>query len=453
MNRSIVLAALFLFFLSGHVAAADKAVNTPLDAYVAKPDESYKWIERRTGKLNDTQYAELILTSQTWRDIVWKHQLFIIKPTTVDPKTKHALLYIAGGSWKDELERPDEEERLPREADMFAALAAELKTPVAVLLQVPHQPVFDGKYEDEIIAYTFEQYLKSGDDEWPLLLPMVKSAVRGMDTVQEYAKQQWSLDVQTFTVSGASKRGWTTWLTGAVDRRAIAIAPMVIDMLNMGPQMKHQLASWGAFSEQINDYTERGLIEPLQTEIGKKLTNIVDPYSYRDRIRQPKLIILGTNDDYWPLDALNLYWDDLLGEKHILYVPNNGHGIKDYGRVIGSVNALHQQAFNGQTMPKLTWQFKNSDEKLALRISSDMPPSRVRIWRAQSDKRDFRKANWTSVSARADGDEFVYAAAVPKTGYEAMFGEAVYEGNGLPFFLSTNVRIIGGATGDASQSE
>ena len=35
----------------------------------------------------------------------------------------------------------------------------------------------------------------------------------------------------------------------------------------------------------------------------------------------PKLIMLGTNDRYRTLDALNLYWKELLRSKHILYVP------------------------------------------------------------------------------------------------------------------------------------
>ena len=47
-----------------------------------------------------------------------------------------------------------------------------------------------------------------------------------LDAVQAFARQEFNHKIEKFVVSGASKRGWTTWLTGAVDARVRAIAPM-----------------------------------------------------------------------------------------------------------------------------------------------------------------------------------------------------------------------------------
>jgi PhoPQ-activated pathogenicity-related protein len=416
-----------------------------LKDYVQRPDDTFRWNKRREGKLSGGDYAELILTSQTWRGIPWKHQLFVFKPAEV-ADARQAILLIGGGRWRDSLEGPPAEgESLPREAQVIATAATALKCPVAVLLHVPHQPILGGMVEDQAISYTFDQYLKTRDPDWPLLLPMVKSAVRGMDAVQQFGKQDWSLDIKGFTLTGASKRGWTTWLTSAVDSRVTALMPMVIDVLNMTPQMKHQLETWGRFSEQIQDYTDRGIQGRIGTEAGEQLNRIVDPYAYRQSLMQPKLIMLGTNDRYWPLDALNLYWDGLPGEKYVCYVPNNGHGLSDFARIVGGLTALHARASGKLELPKLAWKLQPNGRTLQLTVTSDIKPQRVLAWIATAPTKDFREARWESRPAAEHNGGYEYALDYPSSGYAAMFGEAMFNGTPLPYYLSTNVKIVSGS--------
>ena len=377
----------------------------------------------------------------------------MIKPSSVSDDNHHALLFITGGSWKPELEQAGGDQRLPGEATVFALLAESLKTPVAVLRHVPHQPILGGKHEDQIIAHTFERYLATGDAEWPLLLPMVKSAVRGMDATSECCRDEWSLSIDAFTVTGASKRGWTTWLTAAVDKRVKALAPMVIDMLDMKRQLDHQRDVWGKLSEQINDYSRLDLDQKLETPRGRDLQSIVDPYQYLDVLRQPKLIMLGTNDDYWPIDALNLYWRDLRGPKYILYVPNNRHGLKDMPRLLGGINALHHHASNGFRLPKMSWDFRNGDGKVTLRVRSDVAPRQVQAWVASSPIRDFRHATWKPQPTESRDGHHTFELDVPETGYAAFFGEARFDGPGLPFYLSTNVQLAGNGLGKTAATD
>ena len=455
----VLLASLLAIELAATATAAPTApAATPsaLEQYVAKPDASYRWQKRREGQLGAGTYVELTLTSQTWRDIPWKHQLFIYRPSTVESKSQ-AMLLIAGGSWNDSLEQPPVpgNDKLPGEASVVAGLAEIMRAPVAVLMQVPEQPLFGGKKEDEIISFTFAEYMKSGDAEWPLLLPMVKSAVRAMDAVQEFAKAEWQLEVQNFLVTGASKRGWTTWLTAAVDPRVNALAPMVINMLNMRPHMELQKESFGGYSEQIADYTEKGLQDHQDTDRGGSLRAIVDPYSYRGQLPQPKLVILGTNDRYWPVDAAKLYWDGLEGEKYILYVPNNGHGIRDYPRVLGTVFALYEHVANKRPLPQLSWKFTDQGDTLRLDLSCDTKPESVTAWTARAKTRDFREAQWAprpaQLSEQNDGG-FVVDLKKPADGFAAVFAEAQFNGRAMPFYLSTNLRVTAPAKTAAASS-
>jgi PhoPQ-activated pathogenicity-related protein len=414
----------------------------PLADYVAKPDDAFKWTERSQGFAGNTHYTEYILTSQTWRGTTWRHQLYIVIPSTLSRDTKQALLVVAGGGWREELNQSPTRTALPSSWAQYTRFAELAAAPVAVLLQVPFQPMFAGLTEDWLIAHTFRQYLDSGDSEWPLLLPMVKSAVKAMDAVQAIMKQEWKMDVQTFTVTGASKRGWTTWLTGAVDPRVTAMAPMVIDVLNMGPQMEHARAVWGAPSAQVEPYTRSGVLDNMSTPEGRKLVGIVDPFSYRKVLTQPKLIINGTNDDYWPVDSASLYWNELQGEKYLMVVPNTGHGLADYSRVTAGVLALHQSQAQAVPMPKFSWEFEESPEAVTIVLNAEPAPHQYRVWTAHRPTRDFRTTQWTSMPLAAAAGKVRHT--FPRTAeFQGVFIEADFRsGRPLPLNLSTLVKIV-----------
>jgi len=420
-----------------------------LAAYIARPDGSFSRRQVGSGRVGKSEYVEYLLTSQTWRGIPWKHQLFVLRPSNMTGDAKHALLFIHGGRWKPEYEDERKGAELPREAGLFARLAESIQAPVAVLRQVPFQPLFDRR-EDALIAYTFDQYLQTGESDWPLLLPMVKSATRAMDAVQAIAQERWGTTLESFTVAGASKRGWTAWLTAAVDGRVMAVAPMVIDVLNMRAQMEYQRETWGELSEQILDYSSLDLPKRLETERGQSLLSMVDPFSYRKQLTQPKLILLSTNDRYWPLDALKFYWPELQDPKYVLYVPNQGHGLRDADRVIGGLSAVHRYAAAGRPLPRTTWSTAARDGNLVVTLQPDRPPRRVLVWSARSSTRDFRDAHWSSRPCEKTRDGYVCSARRSERGYDAVFAETAFRDAGSPVFsTTTTVCLVGSEEDDA----
>ncbi|HEX9443891.1 MAG TPA: PhoPQ-activated protein PqaA family protein [Candidatus Binatia bacterium] len=428
-KRFIVLALFLLLF-------APSLSRAGLEEYVGRPEPAFAWkITNKIDLAGDRVY-DLRLVSQTWQGITWEHQLEIYQPRGAAPSAT-MLLWVTGGS------------ATPAHALLGLELARKIGAPVAFLFQIPNQPLFEEKLrEDDLVAETFVRYLKTKDESWPLLFPMVKSVVKAMDALQAFGKAEWKAPAERFVVSGASKRGWTTWLAAAADRRVGAIAPMVIDTLNMREQMPRQLEAFGAYSERLAPYVKRGLLPIPGTPEGERLLAMVDPWSYRDKLGLPKLIVNGSNDFYWVTDALNAYWKQLPGDKWVLYAPNAGHDLlsprsERFAYMLDGLAAFVRHQSSGKPMPRLSWRHDTANGRLRLTIDTKPAPSGARLWVARAPNQDFRAAVWKAQAVEIANGAVVGEAAPPESGYLAFFGELDYEIEGLQYHLSTQIQITG----------
>jgi PhoPQ-activated pathogenicity-related protein len=403
--------------------------------YVKKPDDAFSWKLKEKDDVNGNRIYGIDLVSQKWHDITWDHHLYVYLHRDAKPGRTMVLMDTGG---------------LKTGAHVVGMeLSRQCQAPVAVLYDIPKQPLFGGKTEDALIAETFVRFLETKDDTWPLLFPMVKSVVKAMDALQAFAKEEWKEPVKDFIVTGGSKRGWTAWLTAVTqDVRVKAIAPMVIDTLNMVEQMKYQRESFGRPSAMVHDYVERGLVPLPDTDEARRLWRMVDPYSYRDKLTLPKLLILGNNDPYWTTDALNLYWDGLKGDKWVTYVPNAGHNLQqdknpDRARALGSLGAFVRHLIADKPMPKLTWKHDDAEGQLRLTVTASPGPKAARLWVAKAPTRDFREAKWEGRDAKLREDGVVGTVEPPAEGCLAFYGDLEYEIGGLKYHLCTQIRIAG----------
>jgi PhoPQ-activated pathogenicity-related protein len=402
-----------------------------------RPEPAYEWkLTKLTPHLLGNIH-ELRLVSQTWQETRWEHELILYQPHGVKPADT-MVIYISGGA--------------PQAHSTLLGLhaASTIGAPVAFLYQIPNQPLLGGKQEDELIAETFTRYLKTGDDSWPLLFPMVKSVLKAMDALQAYSQETWQQPLKKFILAGASKRGWTAWLAAATgDPRIKAIIPLVIDTLNMKEQLPHQFRSYGAFSDSLIDYTRAGLLPMPDTPAARKLWSMVDPYVYREQLKLPKMIINGSNDPYWSLDALNLYWNDLPGEKWLLYVPNAGHNLRqklasgqtDFSRAGNTLMAFARHMTIDNPMPTLKWKHDQQNGKLHVEAEASEAPVSARLWLANSPTRDFRKAAWRELPAELKGMKASASLVPQEKGYTAYYLETEFDMKGLRYFLSTQIQI------------
>ncbi len=171
----------------------DTRTSDALANYVNTPDPAYTYSVRSSEDgtfpgLGGYTYYAIDMTSQTWRsetDVnlpVWRHWLRVFVPDGAIENT--AMLLIDGGSNTNF-------EDIPPSEPLLAQAAVTLHSVIVDLAIVPNEPVIftdetRTRSEDAIIAYTFDKFLthigEPGNDTWPVLVAMVKSAVRAMDT-------------------------------------------------------------------------------------------------------------------------------------------------------------------------------------------------------------------------------------------------------------------------------
>ena len=305
----VIFWALLFFSLFGHAQSRIKATpETALDRYLQKDDGQYQWeFVRSEDHFLYTGY-QVFLTSQKWLTEnetsrpLWQHDLMIYMPKrpisnpggTLSDKADSAIMFVDGGTHESVSKFDD---TIGMGATLYNKIIIEVR-------QVPNQPWYfkadaipqDFK-EDDLVSRSFEMYLDTGNEEWPIYLPMVKSVVKAMDASSEFLSQELNLNIDHFSVVGASKRGWTTWLTAAADERVIGIVPTVIDVLDVEESMENQFESFGDYYSILNTYFSKDLPCRFKTPQGQALLDIVDPISYQARlIGVPKLLLNGTSN-------------------------------------------------------------------------------------------------------------------------------------------------------------
>ena len=298
-----------------------------------------------------------------WQGENWRHEVLLTEPTNLLSRNV-CYIEVTG----DDAGEPD--------LAYSKALAEASGVLVATMFQTPNQPLWN-MVEDDLIAHTFEKYMTTGDPEWPLLVPMVRGVLATIDSLID-----WSLGRFThFVIGGASKRGWTAWMTAALeDPRVKGIVPVVFDNLNMAAQIKRQKAIWGELSPMLDDYTKRMLHDAAFSEEGESLRFLVDPYRHLARMRCPALVVNGTNDAYWAVDALSLYAKELLPGSATQVVPNLGHSIGDWEYRLSTFGAFVQRCAGLVPFPETTYDWQKSDVGTTISARSNSEVRQCRVW-------------------------------------------------------------------------
>jgi PhoPQ-activated pathogenicity-related protein len=475
MRPAVRLTLLSSLFFAG-VALAQPTENPALYNYVNRDDGAYNYSIARVlrnplidlgGGRTRRVAADVFfmnLTSQEWNPTanlsagfqenrqLWQHEVAVVVPSVIRSSTAH-LHITGGGNAQDGLDRfdffgtvgPNASDVLGSNSEVgqFAAFAEATGSIFTVLNQVPNQSIqFTNdirgpRVEDDSIAKTIRNFIDGGakETDWPLLLPMTKAAVKAMDMTQDFVRNSPASGfsflggsfvgsgssertpvAQDFIVSGGSKRGWTTWLTAAVDDRVKAIVPIVFDALNLGNQLDNQKAIYGRvdndlttpdssgaqFSGALQPYissrspndpnatADMNLTVEFASPAGQKALGIIDPYAYRDAFTMPKYIVNSAGDEFFAINSSNNYYHNLPGEKYLWYIPNTTHVIpanpdgtsndQAIAEFLESYTAFYGALKSGEDLPQYNYSILNEGRTIRVEFLNGLLPDDITLW-------------------------------------------------------------------------
>jgi PhoPQ-activated pathogenicity-related protein len=444
----------------------------PLYDYVHLNDGHFSWTEYdSTVQTGYTTYY-LNMTSQRWYDEslssrpVWWHYVAVHVPDVLRYPDS-GFLFVGGGSNNNP--PPDFGNNHLRRMGEFAAATGIV---AAVVFQVPNQPIIfenDGtpRTEDDLIAWTWkrfydEQHVGIDNPEVLARMPMCKASVKAMDAMQQLVKEKRNVDIEQFMIAGESKRGWTTWLTAAVDSRVIACAPVVLSCVNMFPNFHHYWRNLGGWSFAMGDYWIKGIMGLIDEPEMLEMAKIIDPYYYREYLTMPKMMISGASDEFFMPDDYDYFLSDLLGPKHIWILENSGHGLangplgNEYWKMLETFYLTVLEDF---PRPAMDWTKQYTETGGSIILLSQEQPLTISAWSAPSivpNRRDWRTTyldgirpissniTWVESPVQNLGNGYYRAEFNnPETGYFAFFIKVTYMGpGGRTLFFSTDTAVL-----------
>ena len=229
-------------------------------------------------------------------------------------------------------------------------------------------------------------------------------------------------------------------------RASSASLPWSLISLHVVPSFEHHYRVYGFWAPAVKDYYDEHLMDELGDRRFQELMDLVEPYSYRDRYTMPKLIINAAGDQFFLPDSSRFYFDDLPGEKHLLYEANADHSLKGTGCESEHRGLLSVDRRSRQSTRSLDWTFEADG---SIRATTDTAPLTVTVWQAVNpDHRDFRVeaiGDAYHASPLASQSPGIYVAHVPQPekGWTAFFIEFTFSGPGkYPLKFTTAVRVL-----------
>jgi len=83
----------------------------------------------------------------------------------------------------------------------------------------------------------------------------------------------------------------------------------------------------------------------------------IDPFSYRERLTMPKLVVNSADDEFFMNDNTHYWWNDMPGPKHWMLMPNAEHAtVTGLGEELPAIKTFMNAVLKENEIPEFTWE-------------------------------------------------------------------------------------------------
>lgn len=390
---------------------------------------------------SDVRVKKYRMISQSWspgglvQPAQWQHHVDMYLPAH-PVKSHHALIVVNNGTnYPNGVIKA--EQRNEFSPEMLVSIARATKTIVISVSNIPNQYLTYGTdnkplKEDDSVARSWSLFMDN-----PALrtrasvhIPMATAVSQAIRVAKHELKAQ---GITRFIVTGASKRGWSSWLTFISDPDVDAVVPFVIDLLDTRAALTHMYRTYGGnWPIVFYPYYQQGIDKAINTSAFQELMKIEDPMQYlaagqSTQLNKVKYIVNASGDDFYAPDNARFYYDALPGEKSLRVVPNTNHnGILKH--VERTLVTFVNRFMKNKPLPQLTVKLKGD----ALSVTFSEKPVTVKRWTASNpEARDFRYAcdiQYQGIKvALPNHGPISLSLSSPNSGWQATFVEATFK--------------------------
>ena len=413
----------FSFCLAGALwAAGPPAELFPPDALrdVASLELKVKPAQAFQSKIDASrtlQRIDLEFTSFEWAGEKWRHPATVLLPDTVPAKYRGAGVVLSES-------RPFDKGGPLRD---YAESAALMGIP-ALFIGYPNPgPHYGIEGEGNLMGHGQQMFQKTGDPRWIGYAWLAKVMARGATALAAVA------EADRFVVSGCSKRGEASWIAVNADARFAGAFPTCWNAGNVEEWVQLKAERWGLDFEPRPgadtiapaSLSTRRQMEHARSERGRQYLAITDPFLYRDRLKDKKILYAaGTNDHLFPAVSDRVFLPRMPESVRILLVPNTTHTPGTPQHLMAWKMWL-AHTFAGRDVPRIRIEADRRDERIVVKaqVHSKTAIRSVTAWSATDGQGAYRKSKWQATPLSLEDGFYRGAIPAPPGQYTAYFVE------------------------------